>query len=105
MTPGRWLLLVLALSLPPSASAWARSVGAAHEQWIEVKAPDGAIVGFVVARHGRYEARDRSGVLLGFWTLAQLHTTDVSGKSLGFGNWTLKVVVDNARRKGLLAPE
>ena len=98
------LAAALALALAPQA-ADARAIGAAHEQWIEVKAADGAIVGFVVARHGRYEARDRDGRLLGFWTLAQLHTTDVTGRSLGFGNLTLKVVVDNARRRGLLPPE
>ncbi|MDX2101060.1 MAG: hypothetical protein SF002_00820 [Alphaproteobacteria bacterium] len=96
------MAVACALAGGPAA---ARAIGAAHEQWIEVKAPNGGIVGYVVARHGRYEARDREGRLLGYWTLAQLHTTDPAGRSLGFGNWTLKVVVDNARRSGLLPQE
>lgn len=85
----------------PSASA-RTAIGTAHPQVIEVKAPDGAIVGFVKYQHGRWEARTREGRLLAFWNLAQLTTTDVNGKPLSFGNTVLKVVVDDARRRGLL---
>ncbi len=94
---------LLAALLLASAPVYAGPpVGAAHPQTIEVKAADGTIVGFVRYQHGRWEARTREGRLLAFWNLAQLTTTDPNGKPLSFGNSVLKVVVDDARRRGLL---
>lgn len=99
-------MLALGLSLLIATPALAGPpIGAAHPQTIEVRAPDGAIVGFVRYQHGRWEARTRDNRLLAFWNLAQLTTTDLNGKPLSFGNTVLKVVVDDARRKGLLPPE
>ena len=97
----RVFVFALALSITAPATA-GPPVGAAHPQTIEVRAPDGAIVGFVRYQHGRWEARTRENRLLAVWTLAQLTTTDVTGKPLSFGNTVLKVVVDDARRRGLL---
>ena len=99
-------MVALALALLVASPALAGPpVGAAHPQTIEVRAPDGSIVGFVRYQHGRWEARTRENRLLAFWNLAQLTTTDINGKPLSFGNTVLKVVVDDARRKGLLPRE